>query len=439
MRIAIVGTGVSGLVAAHQLHREHEIVVYEAASRLGGHSHTVEVEAADGTHAIDTGFIVFNDRNYPRFEALLDELGVASQRSHMSFSVSDGRGFEYSGTPWGLFARPAHLVSPSFLGMLRDWRRFNREARALIGMNGTAPSLGHWLEQKGFSQHFIERLIVPQASAVWSADPEQMWSFPASFMAEFFDNHGMYSLRDRPRWRTVAGGSRSYVEAISAPWRERVRLSAPVRRVERLPDRVRIEAEGCESEEFDQVVIAAHSDQALALLADPSEPELEILGAIPYQRNEAVLHTDTTLLPRRRAAWSSWNFHLGEEPARGSTVTYWMNHLQRLRAEREYLLTLNRGEAIDPAKVLRRFHYDHPVYTREGVAAQTRHGEISGVRRTHDSGAYWGGGVHEDGVASARRAGAGIAPGPSRADLVSRLEAPIGPQTRDPREEELAA
>jgi predicted NAD/FAD-binding protein len=419
MRIAIVGTGVSGLVAAHRLHREHEIVVYEAADRLGGHSNTVAVEDADGTHAIDTGFIVFNDRNYPHFEALLDELGVASQRSHMGFSVSDGHGrFEYSGTPWGLFARPAHLVSPTFLGMLSDWRRFNREARALIGMNGTAPSLGHWLEEKGFSQHFVDRLIVPQAAAVWSADPEQMWSFPASFMAEFFDNHGMYSLRDRPKWRTVSGGSRSYVEAISTPWRERVRLAAPVRRIERLPDRVRIEAEGCESEDFDQVVIAAHSDQALGMLADPSEPELEILGAIPYQRNEAVLHTDTALLPRRRTAWSSWNFHLAEQPRAGSTVTYWMNNLQRLRAEHEYLVTLNRGEEIDLEKVLRRFEYDHPVYTAAGVAAQGRHAEISGVRRTHYCGAYWGWGFHEDGVLSALRACKRLEPGSRHSPVV---------------------
>jgi len=416
MRIAIVGTGVSGLVAAHKLHPEHEIVVYEAANRLGGHSHTVEVEGEDGALAIDTGFIVFNDRNYPNFEALLRELEVPSQPSHMSFSVSDGERFEYAGTPWGLFARPAHLVSPSFLGMLRDWRRFNREARELIGINGTAPSLGHWLEQKGFSQHFVDRLIVPQAAAVWSADPEQMWSFPASFMAEFFDNHGMYSLRDRPRWRTVSGGSRSYVEAISAPWRDRVRLGAAVRRIERLPDGVRIEAEGCESEEFDEVVVATHSDQALTLLADPSEPERELLGAIPYQRNEAVLHTDTTLLPRRRTAWSSWNFHLSEEPPGRSTVTYWMNHLQRLRARRQYLLTLNRGEAIDPEKVLRRFQYEHPVYTTAGVAAQARHGEISGVRHTHYCGAYWGWGFHEDGVVSALRACEAIATGSPSAE-----------------------
>jgi uncharacterized protein len=402
MKIAIVGTGISGLVAAHLLHREHELTIYEAGSRLGGHTNTVRVDDEGRAHWVDTGFIVFNDRNYPSFERLLAELGVPTQPSHMSFSVSDGRGeFEYAGTPQGLFARPANLLSPSFLGMLRDWRRFNREARALIGTNGTAPSLGHWLEQKGFSQHFIERLIVPQASAVWSADPKQMWSFPASFMAEFFDNHGMFSLRDRPRWRTVAGGSVRYVEAISAPWRDRVRLRAPVRRIERLADRVRIEADGCESESFDEVVIATHSDQALTMLADPSEAEREVLGAIPYQRNEAVLHTDASLLPRRRAAWSSWNFHLSEEPAQRTTVTYWMNNLQNLRSRRQLLLTLNRGEQIDPELVLRRFSYDHPVYTAEGVRAQGRHEEISGVHHTHYCGAYWGWGFHEDGVLSA--------------------------------------
>ena len=232
-----------------------------------------------------------------------------------------------------------------------------------------------------------------------------MWDFPASFMAEFFENHGMYSLRDRPRWRTVAGGSVRYVEAITAPWRDRIRLRAPVRRIERLPDRVRIEADGCETEDFDEVVIATHSDQALAMLADPSEAEREVLGAIPYRRNEAVLHTDTSLLPRRRTAWSSWNFHLSEEPARGTTVTYWMNNLQRLRADREFMVTLNRGAEIDPEKVLHRVSYDHPVYTAEGVAAQAQHAEISNAgRRTHYCGAYWGWGFHEDGVVSAMRA-----------------------------------
>jgi predicted NAD/FAD-binding protein len=405
MRIAIVGTGIAGLVAAHRLHREHEITVFEAAERIGGHTHTVPVPTEGGTVWIDTGFIVFNDRNYPHFEALLEELGVATQPSHMGFSVSDGSGrFEYSGTPRGLFARRANLFDPRFLRMLLDWRRFNREAPGLIGMNGTAPSLGHWLEQQRYSRRFVERLIVPQAAAVWSAPPEQMWSFPASFLAEFFGNHGMYTLRDRPSWRTVRGGSRSYVDAIAAPWRDRVRLAAPVRRIERLPGRVRVQADGCEGEEFDRIVVATHSDQALAPLADPSRAEREVLGAIPYQDNEAVLHTDPSLMPRRRAVWSSWNFHLSEERPRRTTVTYWMNRLQRLPRGRDFFVTLNRGAEIDPAHVIRRLHYDHPVYTAAGVAAQRRRAEISGARRTHYCGAYWGWGFHEDGVVSALRA-----------------------------------
>jgi predicted NAD/FAD-binding protein len=405
MKIAVVGTGISGLVAAHVLHREHEIAVYEAAPRPGGHTNTIRVDTTGETHWIDTGFIVYNDRNYPNFERLLDELGIAGQPSRMSFSVSDGRGrFEYSGTPRGLFARPRHLVSPGFLGMLREWRRFNREARALVGSGDTAVSLGDWLEERRFSPSFVERLIVPQASAVWSADPQQMWSFPAAFMAEFFDNHGMYSLRNRPRWHTVAGGSSRYVEVIAAPWRHLLRLRAPVRRIERLGGRVRIEADGCESEDFDRVVIATHSDQALAMLADPSAAEREILGAIPYRRNEAVLHSDRSPMPRRRAAWSSWNFHLAERPAGRTTVTYWMNSLQRLRSETDFFVTLNRDEAIDPAKAIRRIAYDHPVFTAAGVAAQARQAEISGVRGTHYCGAYWGWGFHEDGVVSALRA-----------------------------------
>ncbi|MFI5028511.1 MAG: NAD(P)/FAD-dependent oxidoreductase [Solirubrobacterales bacterium] len=404
MRIAIVGTGISGLVAAHRLHPHHELTVFEAEGRMGGHSNTIRVDTPEGPHQVDTGFIVFNDRNYPGFERLLDGLGVPTLPSHMSFSVSDGKGgFEYAGTPRGLFARPAHLLSPSFLRILRDWRRFNREAPALIGLNGTSPSLGRWLEEMRFSDLFVERLIVPQVSAVWSTDPKQIWSFPAGFIAEFFDNHGMYSHRGRPRWRTVDGGSIRYVTAISAPWRHQVRLRAKVRRVERLPDGVRIEADGCETEVFDEVVIATHSDQALAILDDPSVTEREVLGAIPYQRNEATLHTDTSLMPRRRAAWSSWNFHLTGKPAERTTVTYWMNNLQCLDADRDFLLTLNRGDAIDSGRVLRQLAYDHPVYTANAVQAQARHAEISGHGRTHYCGAYWGWGFHEDGLASAER------------------------------------
>ncbi len=408
VKIAIVGSGISGLTAAHVLHPDHEITLFEADSRLGGHTNTIRVDGPDETQWVDTGFIVFNDRNYPNFERLLEELEVTSKPSHMSFSVADGLGkFEYAGTPRGVFARPAHLISPSFLRMLADFHRFNREAQELIGMGTSSPSLGDWLDEHNFSKQFVERLIVPQVSAVWSADPAQMWSFPASFMAEFFDNHGMYSLRDRPKWKTVDGGSVRYVESVTEQFGDRIRPSAPVRRIERLDDRVLIEADGCETEAFDEVVIATHSDQALEMLADPSQAEQEILGSIPYLPNEAVLHTDSSLMPRRRAAWASWNYHLGQEAAERSTVTYWMNNLQRLDSATDFFVTLNRSGAVDPAKVLKTIHYSHPMFTVDGVRERERRWEISGVNRTRYAGAYWGWGFHEDGVKSALDACAG--------------------------------
>jgi uncharacterized protein len=403
MRIAIIGAGIAGLTCAHLLHDEHEVVVFEADDRPGGHTRTVTVETPDGVDQVDTGFIVYNDRNYPGFERLLERLGVATQASEMSFSVSDGRGqFEYNGaSPNGLFARRASLLSPSFHRMVRDLLRFNREAPALIGLNGSGPTLLDFLEQGGYSNDFVDRLIVPQAAAVWSADPRQLRSFPASLLAEFFDNHGMFGLTGRPRWRAVTGGSGRYVERLAAPLN--LRLSTPVARVERFADRVDVTpADGC-PERFDEVILAVHSDQALAMLADPSPAEADLLGAIPYQANDVVLHTDASLLPRRRRAWASWNFHLQDEPAERATVTYHMNRLQSLDSEAEYCVTLNRTEAIDPERVIEAREFAHPVFTHAGLVAQRRWGEISGVRRTHYCGAYWGYGFHEDGVESARR------------------------------------
>ena len=413
MRVAIVGAGISGLVVAHLLHGEHEITVFEAGGYAGGHTNTIRVDTPNQTHHVDTGFIVFNDRNYPNFERLLSSLGVASQPSTMTFSVSDGVGdFEYNGSsPNGLFAKRSHVVTPWFHRMIADMARFNRAARELLqtpherrhdGELG-GPSLGHWLEQHRFSRPFIDRLIVPQASAVWSADPRQMWAFPARFLAEFFDNHGMLGFAGRPQWRTVRGGSARYVEALTAPWRDRLRLAAPVEAVHRKPDHVLVKARGAEAERFDEVVIATHSDQALRLLADATAAEHELLGAIPYQRNEAVLHTDSNLLPRRRRAWASWNYHLLESPTGRTTVTYHMNRLQSLRAEREFCVTLNRSAEIAPDKVIRTIDYAHPIYTAAGVKAQARVAEISGRNRTHYCGAYWGWGFHEDGVRSALR------------------------------------
>jgi uncharacterized protein len=409
-RIAIVGAGVSGLVAAHELHSQHHVTVFEANPYAGGHTNTVHVETDAGALDIDTGFIVYNDGNYPRFEQLLETLGVATQPSTMSFSVSDERGdFEYnSASPNGLFANRRHLLTPTFHRMVSDLVRFNRAARELLGEREerSRVSLGQWLEDHAFSRMFIDRLIVPQAAAVWSADPAQMWSLPARFLAEFFDHHGMLGLRGRPRWRTIAGGSHRYVEALTRPWRDRLRLNTPVRTIRRLADHVEVSFAGGDRDEFDAVVLAVHADQALALLADPSPREHELLSAFPYQPNEAVLHTDTALLPRRRRAWASWNYHLLDEPPGRATVTYHMNRLQSLRSAQQYCVTLNRTEAIDPARVVRRIGYAHPVYTAAGVRAQARHDEISGVHRTFYCGAYWGWGFHEDGVVSGRRAAA---------------------------------
>jgi predicted NAD/FAD-binding protein len=395
MKVAIIGAGVSGLVSAHLLHAEHDVTVFEARPNAGGHTNTVDVDG----HAVDTGFIVFNDRNYPGFEALLADLGVASQPSDMSFGVSDGADFEYAAhSPAGLYANPRHVVDPAFQRMVGEYLRFNRAARALLESDAD-PSLAEWLREERFSQAFIDKLIVPQAAAVWSADPAQMWTFPARFLVGFFDNHGMLGVRSRPQWRTVTGGSREYVRALTRPFADRIRLDTPVFAVERFEDRVEVDGEI-----FDEVVIAAHADQALAMLRDPSPAEREVLGALPYQANEAVLHTDASIMPRRRRAWASWNYHLGAA-AGPPWVTYWMNRLQALDCEQQYFVTLNRADAIDPAKVIRTIAYAHPVYTSAGQAAQRRHADISGVRRTHYCGAYWSWGFHEDGVQSALRVG----------------------------------
>ena len=413
MKIAIVGAGVSGLVAAHALHQHHDVTLFEAGDYAGGHTHTVRVETERGAWDVDTGFIVCNDRNYPSFERLLARLGVATQPAEMSFGVSDPVGdFEYSGaSPNALYAKRRHLVTPWFQRMVADLVRFNRDARSLLradlgGHRHDGPSLRAWLEERRYSRAFVERLIVPQAAAVWSADPQQLWSFPARFLVQFFEHHGMLGFRDRPRWRTVAGGSRRYVEAIvRAIGAPRVRLATPVRAIARHPEHVELTLLRGEPERFDHVVIAAHSDQALRMLADPHEREHELLGAFPYQRNDVTLHTDRGLLPRRRRAWASWNYHLLDREVGRPTVTYHMNRLQSLDADRELLVTLNRDEDVRREHVLGRFQYDHPVFTAAGVAAQRRWHELEAVApRTSYCGAYWGWGFHEDGVVSALRA-----------------------------------
>jgi predicted NAD/FAD-binding protein len=321
----------------------------------------------------------------------------------MSFSVrNEASGLEYNGTTLNsLFAQRRNLLRPSFLGMIRDILRFNDEAPSLLlHARGERP-LGEMLDEGRYGRAFIDHYVVPMGAAIWSTDPRSMMEFPARFFVRFLSNHGMLSVSDRPVWRTVSGGSARYVEALAAPFRDRIRLATPVESIRRDGGGVVLRARGHAPARFDAAFIACHSDQALALLADPSAAERSVLGAIPYQRNEAVLHTDTRLLPRRRLAWAAWNYHLLRERDRPVALTYNMNILQRLDAPRPFLVTLNRSESIDPAKVIARMEYHHPLFTAEGVAAQSRHAEVNHGRRTYYCGAYWRNGFHEDGVVSA--------------------------------------
>lgn len=406
MKIAIIGSGIAGNVVAHRLHGKHDITVYEAAGRVGGHTHTHSVEQAGRRFEVDTGFIVFNDRTYPNFIALLDELGVASQESSMSFSVrNEASGLEYNGTTLNtLFAQRRNLLRPSFLGMIRDILRFNREAPALLAERGGELPLGELLERGRYGRAFIEHYIVPMGAAIWSTDPASMLEFPARLFVRFLHNHGMLTVNDRPVWRTIRGGSARYVEKLTAPFRERIRLDTPVEWLRRVPGGVIVKARGSDALRFDAAFLACHSDQALALLADPSGAERGVLGAIPYQRNEAVLHTDTRLLPKRRLAWAAWNYHVLPERRGPIALTYNMNILQRLDAPTPLLVTLNRSDAIDPARVIKRITYHHPLFTPSSVAAQARQRELNGAQRTYYCGAWWRNGFHEDGVVSAQQA-----------------------------------
>jgi predicted NAD/FAD-binding protein len=404
MRIAIVGSGISGLYAAHRLHPDHEITVFEANDYVGGHTHTHEILAGGKTWSIDTGFIVFNERNYPRFSALLQELEVASQETSMSFSVRDERsGLEYCGTSLNtLFAQRSNLLRPGYWNMIRGIFRFNRVGLEAIRSGNPTGSLRAFLTAHRIPESTVEQYVIPMVSAIWSADPEQLLNYPASFLLRFFDNHGMLTINDRPQWRVVRGGSQSYVRKLIEPFADRIRLNAPVYNVQRCIDGVRVYSGDGEGDVFDEVILAVHSNQALRMLAEPTRDEAAILSAIPYQRNEAVLHTDDRLMPRSRRAWAAWNYHITPELQTETAVTYNMNVLQGLEdAPETFLVTLNRTETIDPARVIRRLVYHHPVFTPDAVAAQARHHEISGVDRIHYCGAYWGYGFHEDGIRSA--------------------------------------
>jgi len=407
MRLAIIGTGISGMAAAHLLAANHEVTVFEADSRVGGHTHTVTVARTGRSYELDTGFIVCNDRTYPNFLRLLAKLGVATQPSDMSFSVRcESSGLEYSGgSLTGLFAQPSNLFRWSFHRMLREILRFNREAPALLAEPADGPELGDYLRANRYSAEFIDHYLVPMAAAIWSAEPAQIWRFPAKFLVRFCQNHGLLSIFDRPQWMTVAGGSHRYVEKIIAPFRDRIRLNAAVTSIKREREGVIVTTADGHAESFDQAVVAVHGDQALRMLAGPTAQEREVLGGFTYLENEVALHMDKSLMPTNSRAWASWNYHVPHQPVQRATVTYHLNRLQNLQSDENFYVTLNRTDAIEPSKIVRKIIYHHPVYSRASFAAQKRWAEVSGVDRIHYCGAHWGYGFHEDGVNSALAVG----------------------------------
>jgi predicted NAD/FAD-binding protein len=405
MRIAVIGSGISGLACAYLLHGQHDIVLYEADARPGGHAHTHRVELPDGTVNADSGFLVYNERTYPLFCWLLERLRVATQPSDMSFSVADQRtGLEWRGTsPSTVFAQRRNLARPAFWQMLSDIAKFNRLARGLLeSPPADDVTLDDVLSADRWSAGFRDWYLVPLGSSIWSADPETFTRIPAATFARFMERHGLLRLRDQARWRTIVGGSHHYVQAIVRPLEKqgRLRLGTPVEEIKREEGHVLLTSSSG-AEQFDHVVIATHSDQALRMLSDPDRLERDVLGAIRYQPNRATLHTDARLLPANRRAWASWNYHRLDAVTSQATLTYYLNRLQGLSSSTPLLVTLNREEAVEPSLVLASVDYAHPVLDPPAVAAQKRRESVNGTRRTWFCGAYWGYGFHEDGVRSA--------------------------------------
>jgi uncharacterized protein len=412
VKIAIIGSGISGLTSAYLLQQQHDITVFESADRIGGHTATVEVKEAEGTRAIDTGFIVFNDWTYPNFIRLMDELGVASKATEMSFSVScQDTGLEYGGNNLNtLFAQRRNLLNFSFIGMLKDILRFNKEAIQDLesGQLKEGVTLGEYLQEKGYGHRFASHYLIPMGSAIWSSTLDEMMAFPLVFFVRFFKNHGLLSVNDRPQWRVIEGGSSAYLKPLIDTFKDRIQLGATIDKVHRSETNVVIHFADGSTQAFDQVVFACHSDQALALLADPSVDEQAVLSALPYRNNDVVLHTDTRLLPKKKLAWSSWNYHLGKDRTKPATLSYNMNILQHFSSDTTYVVTLNQTDMIAEDKIVGRFQYSHPTFTLAGIKAQDRWSDINGVNKTWFCGAYWRNGFHEDGCWSGVRVANGL-------------------------------
>jgi len=407
MRIAVVGTGVAAMTAAYLLHKEHEITVFDKANYVGGHTNTRDVTLDGKTYPVDTGFIVFNDWTYPNFIKLLDRLGVQYRASTMSFSVAcDRTGLQYNGgSIGGLFAQKRNLISPKFFGMLRDILRFNKLAKQFAERGDDQTMMDQFARQHGLGEMFYDKYLIPIAASIWSADPRKVAQFPMRFMAEFFRNHGMLNMWDRPQWRTVVGGSRTYMTELTRPFADQIRLSDAVTAVRRFDSHVELDTEKQTGQRFDHVIMGCHSDQALAILGDDaSSDERAALSSVPYQANLAILHTDERVLPSRRACWAAWNYRVPDEEGQPIVLTYNMNILQGLDAPKTLCVTLNDDSSIAPETVIARIPYEHPVFLPQRKQAHDLFDKINHHNRTSFCGAYWRYGFHEDGVVSALNA-----------------------------------
>jgi len=403
MKLAIIGSGIAGNVLAYHLNKKHDITVFEANDYIGGHTHTHDIEIANKKYTLDTGFIVHNDATYPHFIQLLEELGVERQKSEMSFSVKcEKSGLEYNGNNLNsLFAQRRNLFRPAFYKMIGDILRFNKESVKLLQTPENDISLGDYLKQQNYSPQFIDFYIIPMGSAIWSSSYEQMLSFSAYFFIRFFHNHGLLSVSNRPDWYVIKGGSKVYVDKLTASYRDKVRLNSPVRYVRRYANCVEICTDDMPAEKFDYVFFACHSDQALKMIEQADAFETSLLSAFPYQDNDVVLHTDTCLLPKRKLAWASWNYHRLDSKSSPVAVTYNMNILQGIKSPETFCVTLNNSQNIDESKIIKRLNYSHPLFTANTIDAQKQYAQLNGLNRCFYAGAYWRNGFHEDGVVSA--------------------------------------
>ena len=404
MKIAIIGSGISGLTAAYLLNRKHDVTIFEANDYVGGHTHTHKINIGGKNYSVDTGFIVYNERTYPNFIKLLDLLNVERQLSTMGFSVkSVSQDYEYAGESLNsFFAKRSNIFRFGFLRMLYEMYYFGKKVDSIYQELNVSTTLGDYLSDEKYSSEFINYFIIPMGAAIWSTPANKVLDMPAYFFIKFFYNHGMLEVINRPNWWVIKNGSSEYIKKIIKGFEKKIYLSTQVKKVSRNAAGIEISVTGKDQAlEFDSVVFAIHSDQALKILNDPTNAEKDILSSIPYQKNEVLLHTDSSVLPKRKLAWASWNYQLDSDPDLPVVLTYNMNILQSINCKETLCVTLNDYNSVDKSKVLKKITYQHPLFTVTGIDAQKRKSEISGVNNTHYCGAYWRNGFHEDGVLSA--------------------------------------